>query len=97
MESRIRGYLVEGIWLRQRVCERRLLFGAEGQRCHEPLRPELLLIFQNTQQLFGGLASSFAVSYARLTIHPSLAAILTTGLTPHAAIAATASCIALSG
>ena len=35
-------------------------------------------------------------SSARLTIQPSLAAIRTTGLTPHAAIAATASCIALS-
>ena len=42
------------------------------------------------------LSGSYADFNSRLTIQPSLAGILTIGLTPQAAIAATASCMALS-
>ena len=58
----------------------------------------MLTHLQNLTPLKDGqtLAVKLFVIDLRLTIQPSLAAILTIGLTPQAAIAATASCMAPS-
>ena len=78
----------------ERASWRRLPYTKGVQWCHELQPLSIGMLLHSSCALF--LWTAPPESSARLTIQPSFAAIRTMGLTPHAAIAATASCIALS-